>query len=767
MLLKPLPYPDQGQLVKVNYSQYDDQLTAMNHAFVHPAAIALYNNLKKSKNTISHTALSLYAQEIITSDQNQPKVNTLYTTPEWFSLLTPAMAVGRYFSQEHGLNRHTPGAVISFLMWKNLFNGQDDILNERVVVNGVSHPIIGVIAQSFFEPQLYQEGRANQLWLPWDYNNSDYQQYWLLPDKKIVMFAKLSDNANVEQTTQLYSNTANDYYHSQVSGQSDVKHWTIHIDFILLKDVFIEGNYYVLMLLLGGAVGLLLIAVSNISNLFIARAAILHRTIALNMALGANKYQIKSALFIEAVLLLLMSIIVALSISQVGFEVLRLAFTDQLPRVQELSLNVFVISIVTLISLCLAYLFVKITLKTINFSSLLQGLSSSGKANAKQIPKVISFWLICSQVIFSIVLVFSSGVLIKDIAEKLNQPLGFNAENIVEMEYSVATLAQFSWEEYAHKAAELAQKLRSLPEIAEVSFARTPLNDNFQFSVTDIKTTQKYYPYHRNVDHHYLTVMGQRVLIGSGFSEQDVTNQTPVAMINEVFSQQLASNHQDVIGHKLSVDGSPPFTVIGVVSNLQLPTKREEPARFYLTNYGTATYLLLRLKENMTLSRTQIIKALGEVDSQFVLTKLDKLSDNINLITIKHIIVATTAFVLVVLTLVLSGIGLYGISSYSSRIRRFELGTRMALGAKGSDIIRLIFKNNVDALLVGLMMSAVVLSALYFIFSESLSRYVGLELLALFVLTFGAISLLSLFACYFPLRQYINRPVIHALKGIE
>ncbi|WP_085300587.1 ABC transporter permease [Cognaticolwellia mytili] len=767
MLLKPLPYPEQERLVKVIYSQYDDQLMATNNTFIHPAAIELYNEFNKNKSIISHTAISFYTEEIITSDQRQPKVNTLYTTPEWFNLLTPPMAKGRYFSQEHSLNHYTPGAVISFLMWKNLFNGQDNILNESVIINGVSHPIIGVTAPSFFEPQLFQEGRANQLWLPWDYNNSEYQQYWLLPDKNIVMFAKLAPKTNIKQAEQLYSNIANDYYHSQVSGQSDVKHWTIKTTFTPLKDVFIKDNYYVLMLLLAGAIGLVLIAASNITNLFIGRTASLHRSIAISMAMGANKRQINEALFIEAVLLLLLSTIAALSLSELGFEVLRLAFTDQLPRVQELSLHALVIIIITLIALCLAYFFVKLSIKTINATSLLQALTSSGKGNAKQIPRAISFWLMCSQIIFSVVLVFSSGVLIKDIVQQLSKPLGFSAKNIVEMEFSVATLEQLGWEEYADKAKELAQQLRLLPEIAEVSFARTPLNDNFKFSVTDIKTSKKYYPFHRNVDQHYLEVVEQRILIGTGFSEQDVSDQTPVALINEAFSQQLALNHLDVIGHKLSVDGSLPFTVIGVISNLQLPTKREVPARFYLTNYGTATYLLLKLKENMTLNRAQIIETLNDIDSQFALTKLDKLSDSINVVNMKYVVVMTTALILVILTLVLSAIGLYGISSYSTRIRRFEIGTRIAIGAKGKDITNMIFKDNIAALSMGLIISTVILLVLYFSFSDNLTAYISIELLPLFLMTLAVISLFSMLACYLPLRQYINQPVIHALKGNE
>ncbi|MFT5758805.1 MAG: putative permease [Alteromonadaceae bacterium] len=767
MLIKPLPYPTEDQLVKVIYSQYNEKSVVMNHSFIHPAAIALYKALNHDKDKISLTALSFYTEEIISSDLNQPKINTLYTTPEWFHLLAPPMAFGRYFTEEHSLNHHTPGAVISFSMWKNEFNGQLDILNKKLLVNGVNHPVIGVIAESFYEPQLYKNGRSNQLWLPWDYNNSEFQQYWLLPDKNIVMFAKVPHTTNVKQINQLYSTVVSDYYKSQINDPSDVKHWTIKIDFMPLKAVFIEGNYYVLILLLSGVIGILLIAVSNITNLFIARSAILHRTIAINMALGANQLQVNMAIFLEAVLLLLISVLFALSISQLGFEVLQLAFTDQLPRVQELSLNAFTVVTVILIALCLAYFFVKLSIKTIDFSSLLQGLNSSGKGNAKQVSKVTRFWLIFSQITFSVVLVFSSAILIKDIIKQLQQPLGFNAENIMEMEFSVATLEPFGWDEYAPKAKELAKQLLALPEVAEVSFARTPLNDNFKYSVTDVKTSQKHYIFHRNVDHHYFNVMEQRILIGIGFSQQDISDQTQVAMINEAFSKQLATRHQDVIGRKILIDGSPPFVVIGVVKNLQLPTQRDIPARFYLTNYGTATYLLIRLKDNMTINRDKMIKMLTDIDHQFVLTRLDKLSDNIKAASHKHIIVATTAFVLVVLTLALSAIGLYGISSYSSKIRRFEIGTRLAIGAKRKDIISLVFKDNAAALLLGLMSGVVILLALYLGFSDSISDYISFALVPLLLFTLGSISLLSLFASYVPLRQFINSPVIHALKGKE
>ena len=100
-------------------------------------------------------------------------------------------------------------------------------------------------------------------------------------------------------------------------------------------------------------------------------------------------------------------------------------------------------------------------------------------------------------------------------------------------------------------------------------------------------------------------------------------------------------------------------------------------------------------------------------------------------------------------------------------MRRFEIGTRMAIGAKGKDIVSLVFKDNAGALGIGLTVSFIVLLVLYLGFSDTLNAYISIELLPLFMLTVGAISLLSSIACYVPLRPFIKSPVIHALKGSE
>jgi ABC-type antimicrobial peptide transport system permease subunit len=100
-------------------------------------------------------------------------------------------------------------------------------------------------------------------------------------------------------------------------------------------------------------------------------------------------------------------------------------------------------------------------------------------------------------------------------------------------------------------------------------------------------------------------------------------------------------------------------------------------------------------------------------------------------------------------------------------MRRFEIGTRMAIGAKRGDLILLIIKDNVKPIVFGLLLSLVILLSVYFFFSVELSSYITAQLAPLFLVTLVLISTLSLLACYLPLRRFINSPAINSLRGNE
>jgi ABC-type antimicrobial peptide transport system permease subunit len=177
--------------------------------------------------------------------------------------------------------------------------------------------------------------------------------------------------------------------------------------------------------------------------------------------------------------------------------------------------------------------------------------------------------------------------------------------------------------------------------------------------------------------------------------------------------------------------------------------------------------LNLKLSPNQTITREQVIATIKDVSNSYSLFRFQVLSQKKDDQLFTQRSTATSTSTLTIITLFLAGVGLYGILSYSTQARRFEIGTRMAIGAKRNNLIGLIVRDNTTVIAIGILMSLVTMLTIYILNKESLASYVDMSLISAFAATLIAISSLALFACYWPLRKYINNPAIHLLRGNE
>jgi len=266
----------------------------------------------------------------------------------------------------------------------------------------------------------------------------------------------------------------------------------------------------------------------------------------------------------------------------------------------------------------------------------------------------------------------------------------------------------------------------------------------------------------KDVDHQYFSLIEQPIIEGDNFTEADIKDDNLVMVINDVLAKQIAVN-----GSAIGVTFKNGVRVIGVVKSINRPGRKLVEPRFYYPSRLTRNMLLIKAKTGQTFSKEEMLLTLKTVDKKLNLFSFYQIEELKNQYLFASKTTAITTVILTLLTLFLSGLGLYGILNYSSQMRRFEIGTRMAIGAKGKDIVRMIFRDNAGALLIGIMISILVLLGLYLGFSESLTSFISLELLPLLIITLALISLLCFLACYLPLRQYINKPTIHSLRGVE
>lgn len=175
----------------------------------------------------------------------------------------------------------------------------------------------------------------------------------------------------------------------------------------------------------------------------------------------------------------------------------------------------------------------------------------------------------------------------------------------------------------------------------------------------------------------------------------------------------------------------------------------------------------IKLLPNQTLTRTELVTAIKAVTPLYALYGLENLKDTEDQLLFSQYTTAVITASLAIITLLLAAIGLYGILSYGTQMRRFELGTRMAIGAKAKDLILLLIKDNSVVILIGIAVSVCVLIGLYIAFYSAIAYYLSMTLVLIYFFTLITITLICLFACYWPLRQYIKQPAIYSLRGSD
>ena len=156
------------------------------------------------------------------------------------------------------------------------------ILNQKLEFIGVSYRIVGVLDKAFIEPQLLATGLKSQVYLPWDYNSigEEDRKAWGNDDGNLTFIGKLGVNKTVKQINQSLTSLINDNWQKQVSGRKFFKDWSIGIKVHDFKSVILGDSENTIYLLLAGVIGLVLIACSNIANLFISRTAEQQRELA-------------------------------------------------------------------------------------------------------------------------------------------------------------------------------------------------------------------------------------------------------------------------------------------------------------------------------------------------------------------------------------------------------------------------------------------------------------------------------------------------------
>ncbi|MBA6350441.1 ABC transporter permease [Colwellia sp. BRX9-1] len=772
LLVEPLPYPEQDRLFVAQHKLIGAEKETKGVAYTYPGLVHLY----KSKEAFEQAAIMIYGQDVIISHSSQPLVNTAYVTPELHQILASPMAMGRMFEASEAMDTNNPVAMLSYNTWKKEYKSSADILNQKINLSGISYRIVGVLSENFVEPELNGIGRETQVWMPWDYNqtgNGQRQSFGNI-NGGLKFIGQLKNDVSKSQAEQLLTPLVSDRWQEGVAEIGFFKGWSIVMIVTPVKEIILGDSESIAIKLLAGVIGLVLIACLNITNLFMARTAEKQRQMAIQAAIGATKKHLFKGMLAETSLLMFMSIIIALVLAKVGFSVMQQYLGSILPRVSELSINPVTFGSAVLITVVFALFFAKLSTSMINYRALNTTLQSSGKGSGLQVSKKIRQVLIASQVALATVLVFANISLLKDAVKTINAPIGFTTNNISTLILNFSSTEFPTEEEAIPIMAEIMDKLEALPQVESISQTRSPLDGFNVRALTNVSNNERYTPYFNGIDHTYFNMIEQQILQGDNFTEIDRKDGNNIMIVNQAFARQLKAD-SDVIGLQISTGRPEPFKIVGIVKDISIPNDTPigsdnadigVPRAYIPNNLGNQSFML-KVKPGQTVSREQLGKLLSSVDSRYSVFSYKSADDILTQRLFAEITTAVTTAVLASLVFLLAGIGLYGILSYGTQLRRFELGARMAIGATRKHLLSMIINDNTKAVLIGFVGSVVLFAIAYIGMSEYIQPFITWQALPMVVASLVLIIMVTLFACYWPLRQYINKPAIFSLRGSD
>jgi predicted permease len=776
VLLRPLPYTAPERLVFV----YD-------HApgFKIPKfglMEAEYLRLRDQARSLEQ--VSLYATETFTvTGAGEPeRVTSGRASGNFFTTLGVLMALGRTFNLEEEPRGRGHVVILSHGFWQRKFAADPDVIGQALILDGRSYTIIGVLPRSFKSPPELQADRSVELWIPPDYNLAGP-----CCSHGLNVVARLREDVTPDQAQTeidtIIAAVKKDYpqgYTKDGSDQTLIKS---------LQDELVGNLRRALWVILAAVFFVLLIACANVANLLLARSEARQKEMATRAALGAGRTHIIRQLLAESWLLAVIGGGIGLVLATWGLRLLPVLGSEKIPRLQEIELDAPVLGFTLVMTLLTTLVFglipafqaAKFDLQAV----LKEGgrTSSSTKARSR-----LRGALVVTELALSLVLLVGAGLLIKSFWQLQMVDTGFRAEQLLTLRLFPPASTYGNDQQVAAFYENLLQRVRSLPGVKDAAVTDgVPLGDLSGGTVMEVEgrpveVSALNSAGWRVVSPDYFRTLGVRLLRGRFIEDVDHEQSAPVAVVNESLARVHWPN-EDPLGRRLRLLNRPPgsattafLKVVGVVADVKnnglteevrqevyVPLRQREAA---IDGMGFERQMSLAVRtsvEPLELANA-IRQAIGAMDPSIPVASVRTMDQILETVTVQPRFNMILLGIFAAVALVMASVGIYGVLSYSVTQRRHEIGIRIALGARPTEVMKLVVRQGMVLALIGVVIGLAISFALTHLM-ESLLYGVSVTDPA----TFTAIALLltgvALVACYLPARRATKVDPLVALRS--
>ena len=764
-LLRPVNVAGPHELVVVpwssSYPDYRDYTTSMPEAF-------------------SGVVATSAGRFNLTIDGVGELQNGLFTSGNAFSVLGVATALGRPLlpSDDAG-----PGApivgVLGYDFWQRRFGGDAGAIGKVIRVNSRPVTIVGVAAKGFRGLSL---SSRTAIFVPLtsitQIETGFFARPAVLEQRGLVwlnVIGRLRPGVSIAQASGAID-TLYRRLHPPSSGDAPEKLTLAPLITHALGREDAAVRRFVTLLI--GVVALtLLIGCANVANLLLARAAGRRRELGVRVALGAGRRRIVSQMLVEHLMLGAISGLAGIGVASVALQWLG-AF--QLPGGIDmenlgLAVNGSAIGITVALSIATALLFGLAPAWRASGGDVLATLRSDGRMTGTR--NRLRTTLVAAQVSLSLVLLTGTGLFLRSLVHALDMPLGFEVKNAVTVS-AAAGLARYDVARARSYRDTAIDAVRGIPDVIAAGWttiiptngAMTMILDGLEgYAPRQGESIEVHTP---QVGPGYFKAAGTHVLAGRPFEDTDEAGGAPVVVINQAAADKYWAG-RDPIGGRVqpSVKG-PWFTVIGVVENTIVRSLTEAPVPFVYFPIDQSTggfgaplsaTLMVRTNAQPGAILPLLRERLRAVDPAVPLYNMSTFEFHVRELVMPQRMGATLFGFFSLLALSLATVGIYGVASYVAALRTKEIGIRMALGARASDIGRLVLVQGAVPVAAGI--------AIGLVLALSASRLASSFMLDVrpwdpltFAIATAALGALALLASYIPARRAARLDPVSALR---
>ncbi|HEY7182713.1 MAG TPA: ABC transporter permease, partial [Blastocatellia bacterium] len=767
LLLRPLPAPKPEELAAVYTSDYSG-------GGLGPTSYPDYIDFRDRNRVFAGVVAYESPQPLsLNIDGANERMFGEIVSGNYFSALGLNPSLGRGFLPEED---RTPGeravAVVSHKLWRSRFGGDPAIVGRSVKINGHPFTIVGVAPEKYVG---LLRGFAVDWWIPAMMmgqavpGSNDLTNRW---SHTFLVMGRLKPGVTLQQAQADFNSIAAQLYKEWPRHWENIRRQSRSVSVApetearLLPDM--RTPIVIFMALLMTVAGLvLLIACANIANLLLARATARRREIAIRLALGAGRWRLIRQLLTESVLLALIGGAVGLLLAAWGAELL-MAIKPPLPFPVELDLqgDWRVFGFMFGLSLLTGIVFGLTPALAASRPDVIASLKDeTGAATAGGRTWRLRGALVVTQVALSLLLLICAGLFLRSLRNASSIDPGFDADNLLALSMDLR-LQGYDETRGRNFTDQLLERVRALPGVVSASLTdQLPLvleGPNRRGMTVEGYTAQP--GERREIDSSfvapgYFETLRIPLLQGRAFQQQDNANAPGVALINEAFARRYWPGQSPLgkriqMGVSLSgVNDEPYITVIGVVKDGKYASLGEEATPFiYLNlaqNVGLSPTLVARTQGDPLASLAAVRGEVAALDKNLPLYDVKTMRQHLGLALLPARLAGSVLGVFGLVAMALAAAGIYGVMAYSVSQRTREIGIRMALGANARDVLRLVARQGMTLVAIGMVIGLAAALALTQLLNSLLFGVSATD-----PLTFAVIALLLMFvallACWIP-----------------